>query len=593
MVFSSFSIGEGSPRAPQPGRIITPLKLHQLACVKRAVDMERQVNKSDHNTFMCNMGLIADRRGSGVMLTALAIVAANSIDNIHVCAPRRLAVLESGAVTRQRILNSLVVRVPCVLPNNTYTFLNSVVVGATAIVTQKTHYWHNEIVARTRLNCLIISHAGSWFKLKSPTIREFVQTIDAKKIDVVVISRAVVKYMLASGIKGFTRIIYDTQLRSSDVATRKTFTEFDFLWTLSDRTCPHLFDTEVDVASEIMIRTEPRFLFNSMNIPEIVSRGYVCRLRCTGVGALTTLYDICYHKRIMLFPQLGDIRDTFRILGWSDNTVEQIARTTDIKWLPDKLARLCDDECGVCHSAHNHPVLLSCGHVFCGSCIIVWMQSSPTWGAWLDSIYPPGLAFKISCPECRKEISAGDVCSLVTGAPEPAPVYNDEEAVRIISQDRSRKYVVCYKHYVDSDLPRLLYAAGVDFSEVTRTYGKDTGISHLKNSTPEKPSVLLLDKDDVLKGCDLSFVSDLIIFDGDTPTENNNALVCAAQRMGRKEALVVHHLRPVRIDGAIVPVTYKHLCPFFAVSNTFVRSSHRNSLMMMRDDETISDTEII
>ena len=561
-----FSIGERSPRAPQPDRIITPLKPHQLACVQRGVDMERQINRNDQKSFMCNMGSIADRRGTGVMLTALAIVAANRLDNIHVCAPRLPTVVESGVLNRQRVMSSLVLRVPCISPNETYVFMNSVVVGATAIVTQNEHHWYKEIVTRTRLNCLSITNAGAWFKLKTPTINEFIRTVDAKKIDVVIVSRSVVRYMLAAGVKGFTRVIYDAHLRASDVVNRKTFTEFDFMWTVSDRTCPNLFDTQMDVASEIMIRTEPLFMAASIANPEIVTLGYVCRLRCTGFGVLATLYDI-YHRYpgLKLFPHMGDIRDAFRILGWSDKTVEHVARSSAQQWLPDKLARLSENDCGVCHSAYNNPVLLPCGHVFCGSCLLTWLQSSPPWKAWIN-IYPPAETFKISCPECRNEVSGAEVCSLVDDGPEPPPVYSEEEAVRIIGRDRSRKYIIVYKHYADSDLPRLLDAAGVDFSEIKRYCHanlKTASVDNLKRSTSARPNVLLVASDESLKHYDLSFVTDLIMFNGPPPTDANNAIIRAAQCIGRKDALVVHHIRPPYINGAAVPVTYKHLYPSY------------------------------
>ena len=92
----NYEITENCPRASQPVKIKTELKMHQLACLHKAIQMENSGecsymvndNYADHSslseiTVKSNVGILGDIVGYGKTLIGLSIIAANDTCNIH------------------------------------------------------------------------------------------------------------------------------------------------------------------------------------------------------------------------------------------------------------------------------------------------------------------------------------------------------------------------------------------------------------------------------------------------------------------------------------------------------------------------------
>lgn len=100
----NIEITNNAPKAEQPKKITTPLKPHQLACLYKAIKMEKEgyikydINYGNGNNrnpvethpddrkikFETNIGIIGDIVGYGKTLTALSIIAAINTKDIHI-----------------------------------------------------------------------------------------------------------------------------------------------------------------------------------------------------------------------------------------------------------------------------------------------------------------------------------------------------------------------------------------------------------------------------------------------------------------------------------------------------------------------------
>ena len=93
----NIEIDNSSLRSNQPDKITKLLKPHQLACLYKAIHMENvgsinyKIKKKDWNgeyyedvKISTNIGILGDIVGYGKTLTALSIIAHNSLNNIHI-----------------------------------------------------------------------------------------------------------------------------------------------------------------------------------------------------------------------------------------------------------------------------------------------------------------------------------------------------------------------------------------------------------------------------------------------------------------------------------------------------------------------------
>lgn len=98
----NIEIDSNSPRSEQPLKIISKLKPHQLACLYKAIKLEKtgyikynidRTNNEDYFEtselnykidFKSNIGIIGDIVGYGKTLTALSIVASVDVNDIHI-----------------------------------------------------------------------------------------------------------------------------------------------------------------------------------------------------------------------------------------------------------------------------------------------------------------------------------------------------------------------------------------------------------------------------------------------------------------------------------------------------------------------------
>ena len=89
----NLEIDQLSPVAIQPENILINLKSHQLACLKKAIDMEslgyieydisnNEILNGEYNVNT-NIGIIGDIVGYGKTITALSIIASANLNNIY------------------------------------------------------------------------------------------------------------------------------------------------------------------------------------------------------------------------------------------------------------------------------------------------------------------------------------------------------------------------------------------------------------------------------------------------------------------------------------------------------------------------------
>ena len=585
----NLEIDQLSPVAIQPENILINLKSHQLACLKKAIDMEslgyieydisnNEILNGEYNVNT-NIGIIGDIVGYGKTITALSIIASANLNNIYLN-----QIYQKNYISCN---NYSYFNYSC--KTNNITKLNNIIDSTLVIVPRGPVYiqWEKTIKNNTKLNYLAIDNLHFIKKyLPNPEEIDNETIINLfSKYDVVLIKNTTLSILFEYYNNGFSNINYLNRWKrvmideAHDIISMIPPMHYYQLWLITGsydrlpytiRSSNSILFNMRDAVNDIkninlmLVKCNKNFVRNSFKIPAPDEIFYLCRL-----SRQFNIIKNFINDNILEKLNANDISGAIKELGGinetEDNMVELISKdlnnsilnknmeieyitmlniSSDIKInklnkanaellsltnklnnLKNRISELSSKSCAICMDFLNKPVILECTHSYCGLCLMNWIKNSN------------------NCPECRNFINIDKMIAIdnnVSNNDEYVPLLSkDEILINIIHKKQNGKFLIFSKY--ESGFLNIINK----LNDNNITWGELKGnTSHmmkvLDNFRNNKTKVILLNTQYAGSGIDISFATDVIIYH--SMGKHKQQAIGRAQRVGRNDKLVIHNL---------------------------------------------------
>jgi SNF2 family DNA or RNA helicase len=234
--------------------------------------------------------------------------------------------------------------------------------------------------------------------------------------------------------------------------------------------------------------------------------------------------------------QLIDVETKIAAEGEEDNPVLVKKKThleDQIKDIESKFDTLLHENCHICCDTLNKPVLEpNCHNIFCGDCLLKWLQQ------------------KNSCPLCRNKIdpqqlvyietSPSTITTISHATEKKTRVTKIDKTVELIKDNPDGKFLI----YSDqnqsfSPLSNALFENGISYVQMKGNIkNREKNLDLFK--TGGVP-VIFLNSNSDSAGLNLTESTDIILYH-QMPDTTENQIIGRANRIGRTTPLKVHHL---------------------------------------------------
>jgi SNF2 family DNA or RNA helicase len=605
----SVILNENDPQHPQPAAISIRLKPHQLAGLQKAKSMEQdeyvyydvpkpldyiRFANNVHPEYIdkfkvrTNVGIIGDIVGYGKTLLALSIIAALSLERLHM--PTIRSYTYHSQVAYMELVRDTM---PQVVPRQLNIINTTLVIVPRGPVFMQ---WRNAVERHTNLNMLCIENLIQ--------IRRFPESLDGFKRlceehDLVLIKNTTMVTLLnyyrhpvgnsIRTIMGFTRIMIDeahvSMLNIPEL-------QYKFLWLItssyadllhnnSTRTIGNSFLQLTQHNNErmhyLLIKGEVNFVKNSFSVPQPIENYYICHMS-RELSAIQSLLSPAIQEKI----NVNDIAGAIKELGGKEETQEDLVAfvlreinkdirnkekeihffaeldidpepkeqrlrvlnnelrrlNTRKESIEERLKEVSSTNCGICYDTLENPIYLSCSHIFCGKCIFNWIKTNSA----------QGRTASINCPECRSKIESHKIVAIVKDRDATTPYdpntiptifTKEEQLVDIIKKKPNGRFLLFSRvETAFGHLANVMRANGITYCDIK---GTTLHMMHILDDFKNgKLKVILLNTAHAGFGIDISCATDVIIYHS-MPQEKIQA-VGRAQRVGRTSVLTVHNL---------------------------------------------------
>lgn len=202
--------------------------------------------------------------------------------------------------------------------------------------------------------------------------------------------------------------------------------------------------------------------------------------------------------------------------------------TGQIEELNKRFSEILDDNCTICFSKLDKPVMEpSCQNIFCGGCILTWLNTKGT------------------CPLCRKCINRSELVYIDKDKEYVKPVEekkNTKEAtiIELIQEKKDGRFIV-FSDWDESfnAIREVLKANKIDFVEIKGSINTRTKkIEKFRNG---EVNVVFLNSKTDSSGINMQETTDIILYHA-MNEGTTKQIIGRANRIGRKMPLIVHHL---------------------------------------------------
>jgi hypothetical protein len=601
----NIEIDNSSLRSNQPDKITKLLKPHQLACLYKAIHMENvgsinyKIKKKDWNgeyyedvKISTNIGILGDIVGYGKTLTALSIIAHNSLNNIHI---NNIMTHSYHSVKGYNYFTAV--------SNNKKTPNIYDMISSTLIIVPRGPVyvqWEKTLKESTSLKYLAIDSL-TFIKKNLPEYdlnneSEIISYFN--KYDVVLIKNTTLNNLLEyynnnqkdKFINKWKRIIID---ECHDIINKIEIFNYLFIWLISGtymNICDKYYCTSYsqyynikDILKEeyidfLLVKCNKQFVKESFNIPVLVENYYLCKM-----SKYLKVIKNYINQSVLEKINANDISGAIKELGGKNDTEEGIAKLictdmnkslsnkkkereyiltldiaeeqkenkiknidNEIKILEDKLKDLTEriteiknKTCSICLDNITNPIILECTHLFCGSCLFQYLNNI-------------NLNLK-KCPECRTEIKSTQNLTAIVPVNNtdnvniPIEKYEligkgvltkEETLIEIIKNNIAGKYIIFSRVDSFSKIITELANNNITYSSLK---GHTTHMMNVLNNFKNgKINVILLTTQYAGSGIDISFATDVIILH--SMDVDKQQAIGRAQRVGRTSSLKVHNL---------------------------------------------------
>ena len=606
-----------SMRCGQPSKIKKILKPHQLACLYKAIYMEnigtityknRDVSLRNNNPrtikISTNIGIIGDIVGYGKTLTALSIIAHNSLDKIHINSTK------VHSFHSNKAYNYFTAETDNLSLPNQENMINSTLI----IVPRGPVYvqWEKTLKDATDLKYIAIEDLNFIKKNLPPFTNNERDIIDYfNQFDVVLIKNTTLDRLLdyynypATTIKHFIykwkRIMID---ECHDIINKIEIFDYLFIWLISGtyfNMCNKISSSSYsqyynikdilreDYINYILVKCDKDFVKESFKIPPIIEYYHLCKM-----SKYLKIIKKYINSSILDKINANDISGAIKDLGGKNETEEGIAtlicadmnknlsnkqkereyilgldileenkanrlKTIDneitiiegkIKDLTERITEINSKICSICLDNVSQPIILECTHIFCGGCLFKFLNSPHS------NSHASHNAINKRCPDCRAEIRSTENLTAIVSIKneitnEIAPPVC--EGMSKIGKGILNKEDTLLEIIKNKPEGKFIVFSRVDvFTNIIKLLvSNGITFAELKGNTSHMMNVLKDFKNGVINvillttqyagyGIDINYATDVIIFH--SMAVDKQQAIGRAQRVGRTNNLVVHNL---------------------------------------------------
>ena len=528
-----------------------------------------------------NVGIFGDIVGYGKTLIVLALIATNDVKNIYV---NNIYTKTFNNYKNYSYLN-ISSQNNLIIPENIIFNTTLVIVPRGPVYVQ----WVEMINKQTNLKVLAIDNLN-FIKKNIPKYNSNKQDIINffNSYDLVLIKnttlRVLFDYYYEDGnynlINSWKRIIID---EAHDIINKIPNIKYYYLWLISgtyedllkkvynsnnsiiySNTIKELLNDEF--INLMLIKNNPKFIKNSFLIPEPIEKYYLCKLS-QNINIIKNFITDSILEKI----NANDIPGAIRELGGKNETEDDIIElvskelkrdlfnketerdyitTLDINSeskairlkninneielqkekinnLTERISYISSKSCAICMDLISNPIMLECTHIFCGKCLMKWINTNK------------------NCPNCRTNITSTDklIAIVDENNKNNATIENvlskEETLLQIINDKPNGRFLIFSKN--ENSFEKIK----IELRKNNNNYELLKGTtSHMMNILDKFKSgeinIILLNTQYAGSGIDISCATDIIIFH--KMGADKQQAIGRAQRVGRQSQLFIHNL---------------------------------------------------
>jgi len=541
------------PLVKQPKNLSKILFKHQLSSIYQMEKLEREKNVECNNGFkQTRIGINADTTGYGKTLSMIGLIARNKMEwDLDIPFTKEVITTESAGL----IVNHQFERYDKIP--------STLILVPTSIVSQ----WEKEFL-HTNLKVNVIE------------TRKDVENVIAENYDVIIVTVSMFNNLAISYSRyAWKRFIFDEPGHARVASMKEINAGFYWLVTatpedikLRHLNCTNSFMKKIigdelckieEQFAHMIVKNDLSFVYSSFNIYQTQHHYHKC------FQPILKAVSGMINNTIHLMIEAGNIEGAVTALGGkkTENILELVKRDIlesltkieaniliyrDIKkddkklevslseaesfknklnQLESRFVSMLKDVCPICTESLKTPIMEpSCQNLFCGECLLTWLQQQK------------------SCPLCRASINNTElVCfdnnkiSLTKENNKQKKHTQIEKVIEILNSNIKGKFII-FSAYDATFKPicKMLKEEKITFSLVIgNRKTREKSIENFKNGDTR---VIFLNSNFNGAGINLQEASDIILYHN-MPLTVQNQIIGRANRIGRSEALNVHHLQ--------------------------------------------------
>jgi len=534
----------------QPENLDINLYNHQLSAIYMMEKLEREKCILGRNTkITTNMGIYADITGYGKTLSVIGLILRDKME------------WETHTLFKLEKISSFCRNYVKKFETEVYEKVNcNLILVNSSII----HQWLSEF-SHTNLNVAVI------------TTRKVAFNIDIKDYDAILVTPRMFNLLCSRhSTVCWKRFIYDEPSNIKVVSMARAMAGFTWFITATPSEIyfrhktarnSYMFEIlgnrsfEYDLREILTIKNDDNFVRNSYIMPVTQTLKHICSDKIfRAVNGLV-------NERVMRFIEAGHIGGAIESLGGkkTDNIIElirknktieleeikskmkiwslrgdeekfkewekrEIALLNQINELDKRFSEILNSNCSICYDKINKAVMEpSCQNIFCGKCLLTWLET------------------KGNCPLCRKNINKNELVYIQSpDEKEEKEIKKDivrtkeETILDILNEKKDGKFIIFSDWFETFEtITNLLHNNDISFIEI-----KGTAETRQKNIDKFKfgnIKVAFLNSNIDCSGINLTETTDIILYHK-MSEETRQQIVGRANRIGRKNSLVVHHL---------------------------------------------------
>lgn len=523
-----------------------------------------------------NIGILGDKVGYGKTLVALSLIASNNLNNIHI--NPNLIKTFNNTYRSYNYLN--------ITYKNKLIQKNKNIIGTTLIIVPRGPVfvqWEETVKKNTNLKILSITNLH-FIKNNIPIFTgdnndEIINYFE--QYDLVLIKNTTFKVLCDhfnnySVIKNWKRIMID---EAHDILSKlPQHLNFYYLWFISGTYTDLLkgYNNNIytagirdllndELINLILVKNSNNFIKNSFDIPEPIEQFYLCELPSNYIVAKKFLTNSVIDK-INANDFAGAIKELGGNIETEDNIIELVSKElkkdlknkerereyindldisiddkqqklkkidieiqiqhNKINDLTERIKSISTNNCIICMDTVKNPIMLECTHLFCGGCIMKWIDKNN------------------SCPYCRSLIpSYNNLIAIINKTNNdkisPKILSKSDTCISIINNKPNGKFLVFSKNDNGfNDIKKTMIDNNIKFDFLKGN------TQHMMNILEKFKSgeikVILLNTQYAGSGIDINYATDVIIYH--SMGIDKQQAIGRAQRVGRTEQLYIHNL---------------------------------------------------